>query len=331
MVRVVAGLPGAGRADGRQREARVGLGEARERAGPVLRVVVVLRVRPVPRLRLLRRRRLRLLGRRRLRLLSPAEAWAANFPNLETLDLDAAKGSEYCPSRFEAIETTMTTCENIRDIDFGQCSVRRELLDFLARSPLGARLTRLSFADALIEDEMLVLAAQRFSHLRDLTMPAETEFDTELFSNLYLARPELTRLDFPSGHMLTDACFKHVCKTFSLHELAIGGPREELTRDFVDAILTSRCSLTLRRVEFDYFEFDVLESRTLGRLVSGCPALADVRWHYDERDKWSDDFIYEEEQDAIADVLASRGGALAILAWNPKKPVIKPFRRYNYY
>ena len=263
--------------------------------------------------------------------LSPAESWAANFPNLETLDLDAAKGSEYCPSRFEAIEATMAACENIRDIDFGQCSVQRELLDFLARSPLGARLTRLSFADALIEDEMLVLAAQRFSHLRDLTMPAETEFDTELFSNLYLARPELTRLDFPSGHMLTDACFKHVCKTFSLHELAIGGPREELTRDFVDAILTSRCSLTLRRVEFDYFEFDVLESRTLGRLVSGCPALADVRWHYDERDKWSDDFIYEEEQDAIADVLASRGGTLAILAWNPKKPVIKPFRRYNYY
>ena len=260
--------------------------------------------------------------------LSPAESWAANFPNLETLDLDAAKGSEYCPSRFEAIETTMTTCENIRDIDFGQCSVRRELLDFLARSPLGARLTRLSFADALIEDEMLVLAAQRFSHLRDLTMPAETEFDTELFSNLYVARPELTRLDFPSGHMLTDACFKHVCKTFSLHELAIGGSGTDLTRDFVDAILTSRCSLTLRRVELGHFEFDVLDSRILARLVDGCPALAEVRWIYDE--SWSDDNIYEEEQDAIADVLASRGGALAILAWNPKKPVIKPFRRYNY-
>jgi len=260
--------------------------------------------------------------------LSPAESWAVNFPNLEILDLDA-NGSEYIPSRFEAIEATMTTCENIRDIDFGEGSVQRPLLEFLARSPMGARLTRLSFKDALIEDEMLVLAAQRFPHLRDLTMPGETEFDTKLFSNLYLARPELTRLDFPIGHMLTDACFKHVCKTFSLHELAIGGSREELTRDFVDAILKSRCSLTLRRVEFDYVEFDVLESRTLGRLVSGCPALADVRWHYNERDKWSDDFIYEEEQDAIADVLASRGGKLAILVWNPKKPVVKPYRRYT--
>ena len=41
-----------------------------------------------------------------------------------------------------------------------------------------------------------------------------------------------------------------------------------------------------------------------------------------------DEDIYEEEQDAIADVLASRGGKLSIVVWHAKKPVIKPFRRY---
>ena len=250
---------------------------------------------------------------------SPAESWAANFPNLETLDL-FADSDEYLPSRFEAIEATMETCKNIRDIDFS-CSVQRPLLDFLAQSPLSARLTRLSFADAYIEHEMLILAAQGFPQLRDLTIPANLELDTELFSNLYRARPELTRIEFPNGSLVTDACLKHVCETFSLHELEIYGPQEELLTRAVEMIIGSKCSTTLRRIELH--QNDELDSRSVARLVAACPALAEVRWTYDDHED-----IYEEEQDAIADVLASRGGKLSIVVWHAKKPVIKPFRRY---
>ena len=260
--------------------------------------------------------------------LSPAESWSVHFPNLTHLDLDAGH-HDYTPSHFHGIEATLATCSSIREIEFGSCRVQRDLLEFLVRTPFGSRLTRLSVEDAYIEDATILAAAQMFSGLRDLVLPAERGCHGAFYENLYRARPELTRIEFGVGNDLTDACLKHVCDNFKLRDISIFYG-QELSRNFVDVILGSPCSMTLQRAELSSFPCETLESRQLARLVTGCPALLDVTWTYDMYEMYSDDNLYEEEQCAIADLLASRGGKLSVHIFNATQPLRNTFKENTF-
>lgn len=176
---------------------------------------------------------------------------------------------------------------------------------------------------------MILAAAQIFSGLRGLTLPGESEFDAAFYENLHHARPELTRIEFGVGNDLTDACLKHVCDYFKLRDIHIWS-RQELTRDFVDVILGSPCSMTVQRAELMYFPVEILDSRQLARLVAGCPALLDVTWAYDMHDTYSYDNLYEEEQCAIADLLASRGGKLSVIIHNATLPLRNTFKENTF-
>lgn len=234
-----------------------------------------------------------------------AELWAMHFPNLKVLRFGTGY-VDYRPELFDQIRETVAKCSLATEVDLCACLVHPDLIEYLVRSPLGTRLTRLVLADSQISPLTILAAARGFQKLRDLELPDVVNCDAGFFQLLYQVRPEIAQLHVGCESDIEDAGVKYLCNKFRLEVLRFALNRN-LTVGVIDAILDSTSSKTLQEVEFDYTCCSLEGSEFLS-LADGCPSLKKMTWNLDTNK-------YRATQATglrrLSDLLRSRGGQLA--------------------
>jgi len=191
------------------------------------------------------------------------------------------------------------------DVDLSGCLIEPPLVQVLVRSPLSARLTRLSLLESSIEHELILELARSFPLLRDLGLP---DFcDGAIFTDLHRTRPELKRLDVGHEASIDDACVKFICTSFRLEflRLPLAG---RLTRAVIGSVLNSPSSEILNEIEFDYTCRGDLEGSEFLCLADGCPSLKNMTWNVAGAEEYR--ATQATDLRRLSDLLRSRGGQL---------------------
>ena len=191
------------------------------------------------------------------------------------------------------------------DVDLSGCLIEPPLVQVLVRSPLSARLTRLSLLESSIEHELILELARSFPLLRDLGLP---DFcDGAIFTDLHRTRPELKRLDVGHEASIDDACVKFICTSFRLEflRLPLAG---RLTRAVIGSVLNSPSSEILNEIDFDYTCRGDLEGSDLLSLADGCPSLKKMTWNLADAEEYR--AFQATDLRRLSDLLESRGGQL---------------------
>ena len=237
---------------------------------------------------------------------SPAEVYQMHFPNLRYLDLGYSCSS---PGRYDRIAMSARACRRAARHLQLSCNVQEDVVEQLAAIPeLRDGTTHINMDSASIPPECVILVAQRFLALRQLRLP-DSQIGMLLpdWESLYVARPELTGLQFGHFSEIDDDCLYAVCHSFRLEMLGLA-PSANLTvgamhYDAVDIIVNSPCAATLRKIRV----YDLLSSADLLRLVRGCPNISEVCWDF------GDGVPFNRRRDlanlhTLLRILESRGG-----------------------
>ena len=236
----------------------------------------------------------------------PAEVYQMHFPNLRYLDLGYSCSS---PGRYDRIAMSARACRRAASHLQLSCNVQEDVVEQLAAIPeLRDGTTHINMDSASIPPECVILVAQRFLALRQLRLP-DSQIGMLLpdWESLYVARPELTGLQFGHFSEIDDDCLYAVCHSFRLETLGLA-PSANLTvgamhYDAVDIIVNSPCAATLRKIRV----YDLLSSADLLRLVRGCPNISEVCWDF------GDGVPFNRRRDlanlhTLLRILESRGG-----------------------
>ena len=236
----------------------------------------------------------------------PAEVYQMHFPNLRYLDLGYSCSS---PGRYDRIAMSARACRRAASHLQLSCNVQEDVVEQLAAIPeLRDGTTHINMDSASIPPECVILVAQRFLALRQLRLP-DSQIGMLLpdWESLYVARPELTGLQFGHFSEIDDDCLYAVCHSFRLETLGLA-PSTGLTvgamhYDAVDIIVNSPCAVTLRKIRV----YDLLSSTDLLRLVRGCPNISEICWDF------GDGVPFNRRRDlanlhTLLRILESRGG-----------------------
>ncbi len=240
---------------------------------------------------------------------SPAEVYQMHFPNLSYLDLGPSCSS---PGRYDRIAMSARACRRAARRLQLSCIVQEDVVEQLAAIPeLRDGTTHINMDSASIPPECVILVAQRFLALRQLRLP-DSQIGMLLpdWESLYVARPELTGLQFGHFSEIDDDCLYAVCHSFRLETLGLA-PSAGLTvgamhYDAVDIIVNSPCAATLRKISV----YDLLSSADLLRLLRGCPNISEVCWDFGGG---RDPFFRQRDLanlHTLLRILESRGGKL---------------------
>ena len=240
----------------------------------------------------------------------PAEVYQMHFPNLRYLDLGYSCSS---PGRYDRIAMSARACRRAASHLQLSCNVQEDVVEQLAAIPeLRDGTTHINMDSASIPPECVILVAQRFLALRQLRLP-DSQIGMLLpdWESLYVARPELTGLQFGHFSEIDDDCLYAVCHSFRLETLGLA-PSAGLTvgamyYDAVDIIVNSPCAATLRKISV----YDLLSSADLLRLLRGCPNISEVCWDFGG----GRDPFFRRQRDlanlhTLLRILQSRGGKL---------------------
>ena len=237
---------------------------------------------------------------------SPAEVYQMHFPNLRYLDLGYSFSS---PGRYDRIAMSARACRcAARHLQLS-CMVEEDVVEQLAAIPeLRDGTTHINMDSAFIPPECVILAAQRFLALRQLHLPdPQIGMLPQDYESLYVARPELTGLQFGHFSEIDDDCLYAVCHNFRLEILGLARSAAltvgAMHYDAVDIIVNSPCAATLRKIRV----YDLLSSADLLRLVRGCPNISEVCWDF------GDGVPFNRRRDlanlhTLLRILESRGG-----------------------